>query len=131
MDLKVAVTLAPGDETGTRKILAKAEDKLPVHVGLDVNNFGFFNISRYRFGDFVGIGNVSVDSSVLTVNGIIGNHLDQLSYIAGAYSVPVNEWGTRLIVSRSYSQFEVGNALAVLGINSSRVGRTRCDLSSG
>ena len=39
------------------------------------------------------------------------------TYVSGAYSVPVNGWGTRLIVSGSYSQFEVGGALAVLDIN--------------
>lgn len=117
LDLKVTTTLAPGDTTGTTKILAKVEDKLPLHVSLDVNNFGFVNISRYRFGGTVDIGNLPFQGSVLTLNGIIGDKPDQLSYGSITYSTPLNGWGTRLILSGSYSDFSVGGALAVLNIN--------------
>jgi len=72
MDLKVKATLAPGNTPGTTKILATAEDKLPIHVGLDMNNFGFASISRYRFGGTVEAGNALIPGSALTLNGIVG-----------------------------------------------------------
>jgi hemolysin activation/secretion protein len=117
MDLKVSATLAPGATAGTTKILANVEERMPLHVALDINNFGFVNISRYRFGGTVDVGNVLFQGSVLTLNGIVGDKPDQLSYQSITYSVPVNGWGTRLILSASNSKFAVGGALATLNIS--------------
>jgi len=115
-DLKVSATLEPGTETGTTNILAKAEDKRPLHASLDFNNYGFNTISRYRFGAGIEAGNVLVDGAALNLNGIIGNFPDQLLFGTGAYSVPISAHGTKLVVSGSGGKFNVGAELAAIGI---------------
>ncbi len=116
LDLKVSATLEPGAVTGTTNILAKAEDKRPLHASLDFNNYGFNTISRYRFGVGVEAGNVLFDGAALNLNGIIGNIPDQLLFGTGAYSVPISAHGTKLVVSGSGGKFNVGAELAAIGI---------------
>lgn len=115
-DLHVTATLEPGTETGTTNILAKAEDKRPLHASLDFNNYGFNTISRYRFGAGIEAGNVLFDGATLNLNGIIGNYPDQLLFVTGAYSVPIGAHGTKLVASGSGGKFNVGAELAALGI---------------
>ncbi|HSA61760.1 MAG TPA: ShlB/FhaC/HecB family hemolysin secretion/activation protein [Nitrospiraceae bacterium] len=115
-DLKVSAVLEPGRSTGSTNIQANVEDKRPLHASLDFNNYGFNTISRYRFGAGVEVGNVLFDGATLNLNGIMGNHPDQLLFGTGAYSVPVGVHGTKLVFSGSGGLFNVGAELAALGI---------------
>ena len=83
---------------------------------LDMNNYGFNNISRFRFGAGVEVGNVLVDGGTLTLNGIMGDHPDQLLFGMGSYSMPIGVHGTKLIVGGSKGKFDVGAELAALKI---------------
>lgn len=115
-DLKVSAVLEPGRSSGGTNVLAKVEDKRPLHATLDFNNYGFNTISRYRFGAGVEAGNVLFDGATLNLNGIMGNHPDQLLFGTGAYSVPVGVHGTKVVFSGSGGLFNVGAELAALGI---------------
>jgi hemolysin activation/secretion protein len=115
-DLKVSAVLEPGVSMGSTNIHAKVEDKRPLHASLDFNNYGFNTISRYRFGAGIEVGNVLFDGATLNLNGIIGNHPDQLLFGTGAYSVPLGVHGTKLVFSGSGGKFNVGAELATLGI---------------
>src|SRR5262249_54121929 len=75
------------------------------------------NISRYRFGAGVEIGNVIVDGGTLTLNAIMGNHPDQLLFGMGNYSVPIGGQGTKLVLGGSHGTFDVGGQLASLNIH--------------
>jgi len=114
--LKVSAVLEPGATTGSTNVHVKAEDKLPLHATLDFNNYGFNTISRYRVGAGVEVGNVLFDGATLNLNGIMGNHPDQLLFGTGAYSVPIGVHGTKLVFSGSGGMFNVGAELAALGI---------------
>ncbi|HEY6086079.1 MAG TPA: ShlB/FhaC/HecB family hemolysin secretion/activation protein, partial [Nitrospira sp.] len=92
------------------------EDKRPLHFMLDMNNYGFNNISRYRFGAGVEVGNVLMNGGTLTLNGIMGNHPDQLLFGMGNYSMPIGVHGTKLVVGGSDGKFDVGGQLDVLKI---------------
>jgi hemolysin activation/secretion protein len=115
-DLKTSATLEPGKSAGATDVHITAEDKRPVHFMLDMNNYGFNTISRYRFGAGVEVGNVLVDGGTLTLNGIMGNHPNQLLFGMGAYSLPIGVHGSKLVVGGSEGKFDVGGQLDFLQI---------------
>lgn len=115
-DLKTSATLGPGQSAGATDVHITAEDKRPVHFMLDMNNYGFNTISRYRFGAGVEVGNVLVDGGTLTLNGIMGNHPNQLLFGLGSYSMPIGVHGTKLVIGGSDGKFDVGGQLDFLQI---------------
>jgi hemolysin activation/secretion protein len=114
--LKTSATLEPGKSTGATDVHVTAEDKRPLHFMLDMNNYGFNNISRYRFGAGVEVGNLLVDGGTLTLNGIMGNQPDQLLFGMGNYSLPIGVHGTKVVVGGSHGKFDVGGQLDFLQI---------------
>jgi hemolysin activation/secretion protein len=114
--LKTSATLEPGKSAGATDVHVTAEDKRPLHFMLDMNNYGFNTISRYRFGAGVEVGNVLVDGGTLTLNGIMGNHPNQLLFGLGNYSLPIGVHGTKLVVGGSDGKFDVGGQLDFLQI---------------
>jgi hemolysin activation/secretion protein len=116
-DLKTSATLEAGQFPGSTDVHVKAEDKRPLHFMLDVNNYGFNTISRYRFGAGAEIGNVLMDGATLTLNAIWGNHPNQLLFGMGNYSVPIGGQGTKLVLGGSHGKFDVGGQLSFLKIS--------------
>jgi hemolysin activation/secretion protein len=116
-NLNVSASLEPGQSVGTTDIVAHVTDERPVHVTLDYNNFGVPFISRNRFGAGLEVGNVLIEGSLLKLNGIIGENPDRLLFQLLSYSVPVNRYGTRFVLSGSNGRFDVGGQLAALEIN--------------
>ena len=114
--LKTSAILEAGKSAGATDVHVTAQDKRPLHVMLDTNNYGFNNISRYRFGAGVEIGNVLVDGGTLTLNAIMGSHPNQLLFGMANYSMPIGVHGTKLIVGGSKGMFDVGAELAALKI---------------
>ncbi|HYR60070.1 MAG TPA: ShlB/FhaC/HecB family hemolysin secretion/activation protein, partial [Nitrospiraceae bacterium] len=114
--LKTSATLEPGKSPGATDVHVTAKDKRPLHFMLDMNNYGFNNISRYRFGAGVEVGNVLVDGGTLTLNGIMGNHPNQLLFGMANYSMPIGVHGTKLVVGGSDGKFDVGGQLDFLQI---------------
>ena len=114
--LKTSATLEPGKSAGATDVHVTAEDKRPLHFMLDMNNYGFNTISRYRFGAGVEVGNVLVDGGTLTLNGIMGNQPDQLLFGMGNYSMPIGVHGTKLVIGGSTGKFDVGGQLDFLQI---------------
>ncbi len=115
-DLKVSAVLEPGASTGSTNVHVKAEDKLPIYATLDYNNYGFNTISRNRFGAGIEVGNVLFDGATLNLNGILGDHPNQLQFLTGAYAVPLGVHGTKFVLSGSTGKFDVGAELAALQI---------------
>jgi len=114
--LKTSATLEPGKSAGATDVHVTAEDKRPLHFMLDMNNYGFNTISRYRFGAGVEVGNVLVDGGTLTLNGIMGNQPNQLLFGMANYSMPIGVHGTKLVVGGSDGKFDVGGQLDFLQI---------------
>ncbi|HEU4684449.1 MAG TPA: ShlB/FhaC/HecB family hemolysin secretion/activation protein [Nitrospira sp.] len=116
-DLKVSALLEPGASTGSTNVHVKTEDKLPIHATLDYNNYGNNVISRNRFGAGVEVGNVVFDGATMNLNGIIGDHPDNLRFLTGSYAIPVGVHGTKLLLSGSDGRFDVGAQLSELQIH--------------
>ncbi len=114
--LKTSATLEPGKSAGATDVHVTAKDKRPLHFMLDTNNYGFNNISRYRFGAGVEVGNVLMDGGTLTLNGIMGSQPNQLLFGMANYSMPIGVHGTKLVVGGSDGKFDVGGQLDFLQI---------------
>jgi hemolysin activation/secretion protein len=114
--LKTSATLEPGKSAGATDVHVTVQDKRPLHFMLDMNNYGFNNISRYRFGAGVEVGNVLMDGGTLTLNGIMGNHPNQLLFGMANYSMPIGVHGTKLVIGGSDGKFDVGAELEALQI---------------
>jgi hemolysin activation/secretion protein len=114
--LKTSATLEAGKSVGTTDVHVTVEDKRPLHVLLDMNNYGFNTISRYRFGAGVEAGNVLVDGGTLNLNAIFGNQPNQLLFGMGSYSVPIRSQGTKVVLGGSHGKFDVGGQLSFLQI---------------
>lgn len=69
-----------------------------------------------RFGGGVEVGNVLFDGATLNVNGIIGDHPEQLQFETLSYAMPLGVHGTKLVLSGSNGRFDVGAELAALQI---------------
>lgn len=115
-DLKASAVLNPGSSIGSTNIQAKVEDKRPIHATLDYNNYGFNTISRNRFGAGIELGNALFDGATFKLNGIIGDHPNQLQFLMGSYAIPLGVRGTKLVLSGSTGKFDVGAQLAALQI---------------
>jgi hemolysin activation/secretion protein len=114
--LKTSATLEPGKSAGATDVHVTAEDKRPLRFMLDMNNYGFNTISRYRFGAGVEVGNVLMDGGTLTLNGIMGNQPNQLLFGMGSYSMPIGVHGTKLVIGGATGKFDVGGQLDFLQI---------------
>jgi hemolysin activation/secretion protein len=115
-DLKVSTVLEPGSTTGSTNVEAKVTDKRPIHGTLDYNNYGFNRVSRNRFGAGVEVGNALFDGAIFNLNGILGDHPDQLQFVTGSYAMPLGNYGTKVIASGSIGKFDVGAELSALQI---------------
>ncbi|MFO0775092.1 MAG: ShlB/FhaC/HecB family hemolysin secretion/activation protein [Nitrospiraceae bacterium] len=115
-ELKTSATLRPGATPGSTDLDVLVEDRRPIHLTLDYNNYGFNTVSRHRFGATGEIGNLGIDGSMLTLNGIIGDKPDQLLFGTASYAVPLGVHGTKLAASVSTGRFDVGAHLSALEI---------------
>ncbi|HET8720865.1 MAG TPA: POTRA domain-containing protein, partial [Nitrospira sp.] len=115
--LKTSATLESGKSAGATDVNVTVEDKRPLHFMLDMNNYGFNTISRYRFGAGVEVGNVLMDGATLTLNAIVGNHPDQLLFGMGNYSVPIGGQGTRIVLGGSQGKFDVDSQLSFFNMS--------------
>lgn len=116
-DLKAQVILQAGPKAGTTDIVVNVEDKLPLHLVLDYNNFGSKSVSKHRFGAEVSLSRfLPVEGSSLSIRGVMGSDPSDLLYGRTAYVLPINNYGTKLGLSAFGGDFDVGREFAELDI---------------
>jgi hemolysin activation/secretion protein len=116
-DLKAKALLKAGQEPGTTDIIVDVEDKLPLHLALDYNNFGSKSVSRNRFGAELTLSKfLLIEGSSLSVRGVIGSDPNALLYGRTSYVLPVNNYGTKLGLYASGGDFDVGQEFAELNL---------------
>jgi hemolysin activation/secretion protein len=116
-DLKATAFLKSGTESGTTDIIVNVEDKLPLHFAFDYNNFGSSAVSRHRFGTEMELGKfLPVEGSSLAIRAVMGSRTNDFLYGRTSFTLPVNPYGTRVELSASGGDFDVGEELAELDI---------------
>ena len=122
-DLKLNATLEAGKEPGTTDIVATVEDRLPVHLTVDYDNFGTESVSKNRFGMELNIGRfLLVEGASLSLRGVIGSDPKNFHYGRAAYLVPINSYGTKFGILGYGGNFDVGQALSEFNITSTTWG---------
>lgn len=117
--LNANATLTKGEKPGTTDIIIDAEEYYyPMNFTFFFNNFGSRYSGRNRFGLTWDWGNLTKHGDILSLTGIITpQEMDQMLYYKGSYTLPLNGYGTKLGLSYSYMDYEVGKELAILGID--------------
>jgi hemolysin activation/secretion protein len=122
-DLKATAVLEAGKEFGTTDIVATVEDKLPLHLVLDYDNFGTESVSKNRFGLEVNLGRfLIVEGSSLSLRGVIGSDPKSYHYGRASYLLPINGYGTKLGFLGYGGDFDVGQALSEFNITATTWG---------
>ena len=122
-DLKAAAVLEAGKELGTTDIVVNVEDKLPLHLVMDYDNFGTESVSKNRFGMEVNLGRfLIVEGSSLSLRGVIGSDPKTYHYGRASYLLPINNYGTKLGFLGYGGNFDVGQALADFNITATTWG---------
>ena len=116
--LNVKATLTKGEEQGTTDIILDTyEQCYPINAGLFFNNFGSRYTGKNRLGLNVDFGNLTKHGDILSFTGLLTpSDIDQLHYWKLGYMYPLNYNGTRLELSYSKMDYEIGKELAILGI---------------
>ncbi len=104
-DIAAKAVLKPGPKPGTTAVALHIKDKLPVHIGADVNNLGTRNTGRARFGQSVTLTNATGNMDELSGRFQIGKR----ALATGArYEIPVNAADTRVGVAFTHARVDVG-----------------------
>ncbi len=122
--MQATALLVPGRAPGTSDIVVTADSGTPVDFALSYNNYGTSAVGgRTRVGATLDMANLLKQGSLLSLGGVIGERPRQFAFGKIDYSLPLDEEGTRLGAYYLTGDFNVGGALAVLGIS----GRTTGD----
>jgi len=116
-DLTVTAILQAGKDPGTTDIIVNVEDKFPVHLTIDYNNFGSEFVSQHRFGTELVLSKyLLVEGSSLSIRGVTGSDPSDLLFGRASYIFPINDLGTKVGLSSSGGDFVVGREFAELDI---------------
>jgi hemolysin activation/secretion protein len=123
-DLRVAPILRPGPKQGDVDVELRVKDTLPVHGGIEYNNFNSIDTSRPRLRATLSYDNLwqSAHSFGLTYQ-VAPEHPSELSVISASYGVPLDpNWRLSAYAVKSETDVKTqvdasvgGNELGVLG----------------
>lgn len=112
--LDIRTVLKRGEKPGTTDMELYTEDRAPVKLRTDYNNFGSSRISRHRYGTSIEITDPDWGYTV-ALRGITGKKDDSMLGRA-ALTVPANDYGTKVHFSYMKSNYGVGKELAELSL---------------
>jgi hemolysin activation/secretion protein len=116
-DIKATMTLRPGKEPGTTDLIVDVKESFPLHLSLDYNNFGSSAVSRNRFGAELEVAKfLPIEGSLLSIRGVMGSKASDFAYGRTAFTVPVNDYGTRAALFAFGGDFDVGQEFKDLDI---------------
>lgn len=103
--LRARMIVQPGAEYGTSEVVIKAEEK-PITGALFADNYGRESIGKRRVAAMVSFNNPFGVEDQLQVLGLLGSE-SLLNYYYAAYSLPLNDLGTRVAFSYGHAGFTV------------------------
>lgn len=113
-DLEVKAVMLPGKAAGTADIDLQVKDKLPLHAGLDYNNYGTAATGQNRIALDVDAGNLLTQGDQLSVRGVLGFPSRQNTFYQAQYSLPVDLDGTSASFSYANGAFGVSQGLGAI-----------------
>lgn len=107
MDLHAGALLTKGEEFGTVNILLSVEDKRPLHLYLNANNYGRNLTTNWRTGARFDIGSLFTFGDKFSLAEVVGFPLNALYFTDAIYSIPLNRNGLEMELSYLFSKFKV------------------------
>lgn len=106
-DLLAGAVFEKGKEFGTADVILRVEDKRPVHLYLNGNNYGRFLTTNVRAGGRLDWGNLLFKGDTLSIAEVVGFPVNALYFTDVRYNVPLNRKGASLEGQYLYSTFKV------------------------
>lgn len=106
-DLSAAVLFEKGEEVGTADLIVRVDDRRPVHLYLNENNYGRDLTTSSQFGGRLDYGNLIFQGDTLSVAEVVGFPIDALYFTDAIYSVPLNTKGAFMEVAYLFSKFKI------------------------
>lgn len=106
-DLSVKAVMQKGKEPYTVDVVLKVTDKRPSHFTVNYDNYGSRYVSRQHSGIGMEYSNLWLNGDKFALNGVSGTPTRNLLYGGVAYSVSINNYGTRAGISYTKSNFDV------------------------
>lgn len=113
-DLKVKAVMSPGEAEGTSDVVLQVEDRLPVHGGVDYNNYGTNETGQNRVGLSFDAGNLLSQADSLSLRGVLGFPGRQNSFYQLNYQTPLDLDGTSLTLGYANGAFAVSQGLGAI-----------------
>lgn len=113
-DLRVKAVMQPGQAVGTTDITLRVEDELPVHFGIDYNNYGTVETGEHRVGLSFDAGNLLQQADLLSLRGVVGFPARQNTFYQLNYTTPLDQNGTALTFGYANGAFAVSQGLGAI-----------------
>lgn len=114
LGLQVKAVLKPGTMTGTADLDIQVTETRSYNLSFDGDNYGSRFTGTQRFGLTGTAGNLLTLGDRFSVRAVKSNE-DQF-FINPSYSIPLNTLGTTFGISYVFSEFNLGENLAVLNV---------------
>lgn len=110
-DLEVKAIFAPGEAPGTTDVTLKTKDTLPLHFGVDYNNYGTAATGQNRVGLDLEVGNIGFQGDEFSARGVLGFPSENNKFYQLGYSTPIDLQGTTASFSYANGAFAVSEGL--------------------
>jgi hemolysin activation/secretion protein len=113
--LNVRAILRQGEAAGTTDLYLTAEDKFPVSLSFDFDNFGSDSVGTYRFGSFLEVFNLFDLGHSLNLRGVTALATDEGELASGrvGYDVPFGS-GAHLSAFAQRYEYEAKGPISIL-----------------
>jgi hemolysin activation/secretion protein len=119
-DLQVKAVMTPGEEIGTADVQLRVKDALPLHGGIDYNNYGTRETGVNRVGLSAEAGNLLQTGDQFSVRGVVGFPAEQNTFYQLQYLTPLDMDGTSVSFGYANGAFAVSQGLgAILDVRGS------------
>ena len=112
LGVQVRSILKPGELPGTSDLVLEVTESRPYQIAFDADNFGSRFTGRNRFGLTATVGSLFKLGDQFSVRGVRSE--TGQNFIEPYYLLPINNHGTTLKGSFTFSEFRLGESLAAL-----------------
>jgi hemolysin activation/secretion protein len=106
-DLMAGAVFEKGKELGYADVILRVQDKRPIHLYLNGNNYGRNLTTNARVGGRFDWGNVLTQGDKFSVAEVVGFPVNALYFTDVNYTVPLNRKGTSLEGAYLFSKFKI------------------------
>ena len=106
-DLMAGAVFEKGKKFGCADVIVRVNDKRPVHLYLNGNNYGRDLTTNFRAGGRLDWGNLITQGDTFSLAEVVGFPFNALYFTDARYNVPLNRNGTFLEGSYLFSKFKI------------------------